>query len=261
MRAVASIECYLRTCPGVSSGVPWSVLSLTLLIAMILFSTGCDRLVLPPLPDGIPEGASYDRRNRLWIVRSNNRELAFYANGKPAYTVELKDGRREGAYTSYAPDGITITTSGEYRNGRRNGIWVHRDDSGRLYVKIGYSAEPSDPVLTAVSGETGNENGPFERYYPDGKIELTGKYRAGRFDGLFRRYGRSGRIEYEGRYSKGQKEGLWRIYDRSGALLREEHYHGGELEGSFRIFRSNHIVFETVYNEGREVGPRRNGRW
>jgi len=230
----------------------------SLLIAPIVLSTGCDRLVLPPLPDGVPEGASYDRRNRLWVVRKDNRELAFYANGKPAYAGGLQGGRREGLWTSYAPDGKTVTTSGEYRNGRRDGIWVHRDDSGRLYVKIGYSAEPSDPVLTAVSGETGNENGPFVRYYPDGKIELTGDYRAGRFDGLFRRYGRTGLIEYEGRYSEGLKEGLWKIYDRSGTLLREERYQNGELEGSFRIFRDGREVFETVYVKGKEVGPRRN---
>lgn len=229
-----------------------------LLIAPILLSIGCDRLVLPPLPDGVPEGASYDRRNRLWVIRKDNRELAFYANGKPAYAGELKGGRREGPWNSYAPDGKTVTTSGEYRNGRRDGTWVHRDDSGRLYVKIGYSAEPSDPVLSAVSGETGNENGPFERYYPDGRIELTGEYRAGRFDGFFRRYGRTGRIEYEGRYSAGLKEGLWKIYDRSGSLIREERYQNGELEGEFRIFRDGRAVFETVYAKGKEIGPRLN---
>lgn len=240
-----------------ASNIRFSIFT-ALLIAPILLSIGCDRLVLPPLPDGVPEGASYDRRNRLWVIRRDNRELAFYANGKPAYAGELKDGRREGPWTSYAPDGKTVTTSGRYRNGRRDGIWVHRDDSGRLYVKIGYSPEPSNPVLSAVSEETGNENGPFERYYPDGRIELTGNYRAGVFDGLFRRYGRTGRIEYEGRYRDGLKEGLWKFYDRFGSLIREERYQNGELEGEFCIFRNGRAVFKTVYAKGKEIGPRLN---
>lgn len=229
-----------------------------LFIVSIAFLSRCDRLVLPPLPDGVPDGAVFERRSRLWIIHRDNRELAFYANGKPAYLGEMQSGQRDGLWTSYAPDGVTVTTSGIYRNGRRDGVWVHRDDSGRLYVRVGYAAHPADPVLSALSNETGNENGLFERYYPDGKIELTGEYRAGRFDGLFRRYGRTGRIEYEGRYGKGLKEGLWKIYDRSGALLREERYTNGELDGDFRIFRNGREVFGTVYARGKEIGPRRN---
>lgn len=229
-----------------------------LFVISITFLSGCDRLVLPPLPEGVPDGAVYERRSRLWIIHRDNRELAFYANGKPAYMGELQGGQRDGLWTSYAPDGVTVTTSGTYRKGRRDGVWVHRDDSGRLYVKIGHSAEPADPVLSALSTETGNENGPFERYYPDGRVELTGQYRAGRFDGLFRRYGRTGRVEYEGRYSEGLKEGLWKIYDRSGALLREEPYQNGVLDGRFRVFREGRAVFETIYADGKEIGPRWN---
>jgi antitoxin component YwqK of YwqJK toxin-antitoxin module len=222
-----------------------------------LFTSRCSRLVLPPLPEGVPEGASFDRRNRLWILYTADRELGYYASGKPAFTGEIHNGRRDGLWFSYAPDGLTVTTTGRYRNGRRDGVWIHRDDSGRLYVRIRYSPEPADPVLTAVSPEIGNENGPFERYYPDGQIELSGSYRAGRFDGMFRRYRRTGQLEYEGRYREGVKEGLWKIYDGSGALLREENYQNGELEGRFRIFDRSRLIFETVYKDGIEIGPRR----
>ncbi len=226
-------------------------------VVLLFLLTGCERTVLPPLPDGVPEGARYDRRHRLWVIRSSDEELAFYADGKPAHAGQLNNGVREGRWVSYAPDGTTVTTSGIYRKGRRDGQWVHRDDTGRLYVQIGYAPEPADPVLSAVSRETGNENGPFKRYYPDGSVELTGAYRAGRFHGHFRRYGRNGKMAYEGQYVNGQKEGLWKIYDSTGQLQREEHYAAGRLQGAFRIFRNGRLAFETVYKDGKEIGPRR----
>jgi antitoxin component YwqK of YwqJK toxin-antitoxin module len=74
---------------------------------------------------------------------------------------------------------------------------------------------------------------------------------------MFRRYRRNGQLEYEGRYREGVKEGLWKIYDGSGALLREENYQNGELEGRFRIFDRSRLIFETVYKDGIEIGPRR----
>ena len=224
-------------------------------LLFLLFS--CNRLVQPPVPDTISADAHYDRRNRLWLVSDAVAQRAFYADGKAAYVADIENGDRNGSFTSYAPDGKTITTKGHYEHGRRAGIWNHYDDSGLPYVTIRYTLTPADPLLSAVSREIGNENGNFTRYYANGKTELTGSYKAGHFDGMFRRLSRTGQLQWQGLYTEGLKQGRWVYYDVQGGFLREETYVSGKLTGLFRLYRNGNLYFETMYQDNVEVGPRR----
>lgn len=224
-----------------------------MLVGVVMFSllTGCERLSLPPRPRGVVPGSVFERHHRVWILRESNRERNWYENGALATDGSLNQGARHGKWRWFAPDGVTITTEGNYVMGRRTGEWIHRDDAGVVYAIIRYAAEPSDPELTAVSLEIGNENGPLDRFYPDGRRELAGAFRAGRFHGPFKRFFRNGRVEYEGEYRNGLKEGTWRVYRDDGSHLRDETYRRGRVDGSFRIFDSqSRLVYEARYEDG-----------
>lgn len=230
-------------------------------LAFMAFTLGCDRMVLPPRPAGVPEGSSFDRHHRVWFLREATRERSWYENGAPATDGSQLDGLADGRRRWYAPDGVTVTTEGVYSHGRRTGAWTHRDDAGVVYAVVRYADEPSDPELAAISMDTGNENGPLDRFYPDGQRELRGGYRAGRFHGRFVRYFRNGVVEYDGEYQNGHKEGLWRIYEPGGGLLREEHYRAGLLDGAFRIYdKSSQVTYEAYFEKGNRTSERATGR-
>lgn len=220
-------------------------------LLFISFLTACERLTLPPRPGAVAPGSVFERHHRVWILRESTRERNWYENGALATDGSLSQGARDGTWRWYAPDGVTITTEGRYIMGRRTGEWIHRDDAGVVYAVIRYAAEPADPELTAVSLEIGNENGPMERFYPDGRRELSGAFRAGRFHGPFKRYFRNGRVEYEGEYQNGLKEGIWHVYRDDGSHLRDETYRRGRVHGSFLIFDSrSRLDYEAQYEDG-----------
>ncbi|HBS03496.1 MAG TPA: hypothetical protein DEA96_00930 [Leptospiraceae bacterium] len=223
---------------------------------IVLLTSSCDRLKLPPRPDNVPENAEFDRRRDVWNVVEGEQFRQYYKNGKLSTEGQTKDGKRFGRWNWYAPDGRTLTTTGVYLNGRRDGLWKHFDDSGRLYLTIEYAPEPIDPVIGSISIDYGNENGPYKRYYPDGTLEEEGSHRAGKRDGTMKRYHPDGELMVLGQYRDGKKEGKWQYYHFSGALVRIEDYTDGKLEGNVITYHANGLPYsETLYRNGEPVGP------
>lgn len=229
------------------------------LFVSVVLLLSCERLTLPPRPEGVAVTAKYFRHDRLWINRTDSLEQAFYGiDGSLAYEFELKSGIRSGQWRSFAPppNQHIVVTDGQYRNGHRIGDWHFFDDLGRGYITIPYTESPVDLTLSALSPDIGNENGQFRRLYPDGSIELKGNYVAGKFDGLFVRYSRTGKLQFEGKYNKGLKQGLWKIYDSNGKLHREESYQNGKVEGVVALYKDGLLWYITKYKDNIEIGPR-----
>ncbi|MCB1166432.1 MAG: toxin-antitoxin system YwqK family antitoxin [Leptospiraceae bacterium] len=231
-----------------------------LFILAIILSTeffGCDRLSLPPRPESIPDGATYDRRRDQWNYSKDSEVRQYYENGNLLLEGQMDGGSRIGTWNWYAPDGKTLTTTGVYRNGRRDGLWKHFDDSGRLYLTIEYKPEPLDPVIGAITIDYGNENGPYHRYYPDGTLEEKGSMVAGKKDGAMNRFFPDGGTMIQGQYEDGKKIGKWVYYHFSGTIVRLENYKAGLLDGTVKTFHANGLPYsETEYSSGKEVrGP------
>ncbi len=222
----------------------------------LLLPLSCDRLKLPPRPDSVPENAEFDRRRDVWNVVQGQEYRQYYKDGHLGTEGQIQEGKRIGRWNWYAPDGTTLTTTGVYLNGRRDGLWKHYDDSGRLYLTIEYAPEPIDPVIGSISIDYGNENGPYKRYYPDGTLEEEGAHRAGKRDGIMKRYHPDGDLMVRGDYRDGKKEGKWEYYHFSGTLIRIENYTDGKLEGNVITYHANGLPYsETLYQKGEPVGP------
>lgn len=233
-----------------------SGLRLALLALIVSTSASCERLSMPPRPDNVPESAEYDRKRSVWNVSTDQGFLQYYKDGKLSTEGKRLGGQRVGRWNWYAPDGKTLTTTGIYRNGRRDGLWKHFDDSGRLYLTIEYAPEPIDPIIGSLSIDYGNENGPYRRYYPDGTLEEEGAHRAGKKDGPMKRYHPDGSLMVNGQYDEGKKSGKWLYYRFSGDLVRIERYKDGKLEGNVLTYHANGLPYsETLYSQGQPVGP------
>jgi antitoxin component YwqK of YwqJK toxin-antitoxin module len=95
------------------------------------------------------------------------------------------DNTVTGAYEDKYPDGKT-KTMGDYRFGRKHGIWSAFYPSGIIWSENTY-------VNDTLNGET-------TTYYEDGKTR------------------------YKGFYTKNQPSGLWQFYDTTGKVIQEKKY-------------------------------------
>ncbi len=225
-------------------------------VALVSCKDGLARLKEPPRPPGVPEGAERDRRSGVWGYQTDHDWTFYYADGKVFASGGLRLGLRQGEWNFYNVDGKTVLSTGRFVNDWRDGIWNYNDDRGTVFLTMTYAQEPKRDFVFLVTHDYGNENGPYVRHYPDGRIEEEGSFRAGYYEGPITRYHPNGRILLKGQYQKDQMVGRWLYYYPDGTLLREENYAQGLLEGPFKsYYPDGRIYVETSYKAGANVGP------
>ncbi|MBX7057219.1 MAG: hypothetical protein K1X75_04090 [Leptospirales bacterium] len=237
---------------------------LALLLSIAASFFGCNpadlarRLHVPARPRSVPESATLDRTRMIWTDVSAEGEVkVFFYGGELASRGQLIDGKAEGEWESFLRNG-RVAARGRYRNGLRDGVWQYLDDQGRLYLTVEYRSAPRRLFGMLATTEYGNENGPYRRYFPDGKVEEEGQYWSGYYHGPVRRFHRNGRPAITGAYAKDQPTGEWRFYFPDGRLERVEHYQNGKLEGALQnYFPDGRLYHETTYRHGVEIGPKR----
>jgi len=62
---------------------------------------------------------------------SDRRDASYYANGQVESECSYEDGRREGPYHRFAPDGTPVV-AGEYKADRMDGRWSYWRKDGSL---------------------------------------------------------------------------------------------------------------------------------
>lgn len=151
------------------------------------------------------------------------------------------------ANTTFSDDGIIAHTKsfhengqpladGKYINQKRDSTWnFYSDIDGSLVsvenYKIGtlyglnilyYPGQ--DQVAEITEYISGKKEGPYLKYFPDGKIMIEGNYSNNQLDGKYTVYYDDGTIEIDGKYLNGIKEGNWDYYDEEGKTISEEDY-------------------------------------
>ena len=93
------------------------------------------------------------------------------------------------------------------------------------------------PVLNENIKKEVDKDGLWEKYYPNGNIEIKGSYFNGKKDGQWEEFYNNGGLKRKIIYKAGLKEGLWlqyhpnsqlwgiwNYYDESGKLILTENY-------------------------------------
>ncbi len=228
-----------------------------LILAASLASLSCKRFTTPPVPPGVPEEATLNRKASVWEYRAPDGSYGmYYADGSVAARGQYKGGARTGVWKTFLPGGETVATRGHYRGDWRDGTWIFNDDEGKLYLSVEYALEPKREFIFLVTHDYGNENGPYERYFPDGSLEERGSFRAGYMEGPLVRYHSNGKQAVVGQYKKDKKVGVWRYYYPEGNLEREESYQEGVLEGVLRSYYPDGTLYqESRYSGGKIASP------
>lgn len=233
-----------------ATGVARHFLFLSLLFFIFIPAiTGCERFSKIPVPDGIPESAIYDRVSGLWTVQDQNGDLRrYYSSGRIAEMGQYEQGSREGIWKTFTEDGV-IASEGLYLNDWRDGTWKFHDGTGQVYLTVEYRPQPRRGFGFLVTHDYGNENGPYYRYFPSGRLEEKGIYVGGYYEGPVVRYFKDGTVAMEGQFSKDQKTGVWKYYYPSGKLEKVVPYKKDRIEGEMIVYLPDGRVYQkTVFS-------------
>ena len=118
----------------------------------------------------VNEKKEFDSRYRVW-----------YDNGKRYKEFEYKNGKKDGEYISWYPDGITIRTKCEFKNGKKEGEYKgwYEDETKRLFCKY----------------KNGELDGIFEEWYENGKQETLAHYKDGVAEGIVKKWHKNGMVQ------------------------------------------------------------------
>jgi antitoxin component YwqK of YwqJK toxin-antitoxin module len=104
------------------------------------------------------------------------------------------------------PGFAALRYEGEYRDGRREGLWrVTEEGTGALCWEVTWSG--------------GMWDGPSTSWWPNGNKEKRGDYHEGHNDGRWRFWFETGRLAAEGFYEAGRKVGRWSYWDEGGTAM------------------------------------------
>jgi len=212
----------------------------------------------------------------------------FYANGAVKAEYSYRNDLLHGYYKEYDTKG-NLTLTMLYENGRivKSNVEdtpdieiVNRyDQSGKLIysgpyrnqVPVGTHREYSDGrvinakiysdngvlISEGIVDESGNRNGAWKDFFPDGKINAEGQYTDNRKTGVWKFYNGEGKIEQTGSFLNDRPNGLWKWYYENGSILREEEYFQGQRDGMYTEYsRAGDIIAQGQYSDGE-----RNGEW
>lgn len=182
-----------------------------------------------------------------------------YANGAVKYEGQFRDDQPYGEFNYYYPDaklqavtrfsddGIiarTITyhengqpmAEGKYVNQLRDSTWnLYSDVDGSLVMKENYKKGKlegksilyfpgKDQAAEITNYQMDIKEGPFIKYFPDGKLMSEGTYKNDQLEGNYIVYYDNGKTEIKGKYKNGIQVGKWQYFDENGNTLTEDEY-------------------------------------
>lgn len=194
-------------------------------------------------PSEIPKDAKFDRKKNIYVLRNSNLETVWYDSGKIYSKAELnpKTGLNDGAYISYSEKNGNKISTGNFKEGLKDGLWFWYFPNGNIYYKQEFSYKNRREDFIVKTSQIGTEHGKVFRYYPSGKLEEEGNFDSGYKDGEFKKFYQNQNLEYKGVYKKEKKIGTWEYYYSNGKLESKEKYDSN----------SNLISRESYFSDGK----------
>jgi len=175
------------------------------------------------IPAGIPLEAKYDKKRNVYSLQVANSLKTWRSSGSLySECVVNQYGQMNGECRYFSDKGILIS-SGKFREGQRDGLWVWNFLDGKLYYKQEFAFGKRTEFWIQVI-EWGNEHGVYERYYQNGQLEEKGSFDSGKRHGSWQKFFINGKMEYSGNYSAGKKVGDWKYYFPDGKLEAVEKF-------------------------------------
>ena len=95
---------------------------------------------------------------------------------------------------------------------------------------------PNDKVQITGKMKNNKNNGLWKYFYPDGSLQTSGFYNQDIPDSVWKWYYNNGKVSEEGKYNNGGREGEWKSYDSTGSL------------SIVRLFKADKLIDSTKVN-------------
>lgn len=164
------------------------------------------------------------------------------------YRAGVKHGRS--TMTQEWVDGAVVTTTGDYVEGNKHGVWVTVVSGSKRPLSIARSEQTFEHgVQTAAVF-----------WHDNGVISARSTYKDGLKDGESQEWHRNEQLARVQMYRRGRREGLATTWNEDGQKVREETWSEDRRNGvSLEWHKNGQIARETSFADDKEVGPRR--RW
>jgi len=180
------------------------------------------------------------------LVKGEGKILLKHYNGKPYIENNYKYYNRNGIRTFTYVDGSKFNTS-FYKNGLLDSIYRSWYPNGKLQVEGRY--------------ESGGKTGQWKYYWRNGTIQATEEYADGHLNGKNVQYNEDGSVDKEIQYKNGDLDGPCIFYADNKSLAVVLYYKKDELTGySYEDKNGNLVpVIQTPGGTGTVTGYFRNG--
>jgi len=149
---------------------------------------------------------AYDRRGRHTLIQGEGYHEEYYGNGYKKEEFKISDGKKNGLYKLYYPDG-SLYEEGYYVDDVKKPIAHNKDDGSSLLI----------------GGE-----GACQYKYFNGKPKYRISYKNFIPNGKYEAFYTNGADRVVGEYTDGERSNVWTYYDREGNILKEERYYSKE---------------------------------
>jgi antitoxin component YwqK of YwqJK toxin-antitoxin module len=180
---------------------------------------------------------------------------------------ETKDAKgeriRHGPYVEMYESGAKEIV-GRYRNGRREGTWTRWHPNGKVDTITAYAdGKPQSFEAWHDNGQKweegyfkdGFKEGTWIRWHGNGQKEFEGHFEHGTLEHLYTMWHDNGQKEEQGEYVHGVREGLWTMWHRNGQKRSEILFHTGKPNDWYRAWHENGQQAEqALFHDGKPEG-------
>jgi antitoxin component YwqK of YwqJK toxin-antitoxin module len=154
----------------------------------------------------------------MWVVFGSDNAKKGHCPTCKVEEGEYVDGRKQGEWIKYYPDGITPRLKANYKNGQPNGAYEKYHDNGVLREKGTYNArkQTGDFIVQNAEGivtqkktfnANGKEDGTSQYFYDDGSLQMEMTKKDGVIQGTATTYYNNGDVKKTIAYDASGKPG------------------------------------------------------
>lgn len=150
----------------------------------------------------------------------HGKSVYYSADGNIGSSGSYKQGKKEGDFTEYFNNSVTIRSIIAYRNDLKNGPYKYYYRNGYL-EKSGLFIETKNPHSRGTKVVL---DGICLEYYKNGLLKSTSTYDKGIREGAWFTYYENGNLKEKSKYLNGLKSGLWTYKKQDGTLYTQIPY-------------------------------------
>jgi antitoxin component YwqK of YwqJK toxin-antitoxin module len=197
----------------------YTILSISFFLFLFLLNCKSEGM-----PKGLPANAKFERKKNIYIASDEHYNYIFYSNGDLYEKCEINlEKKLNGHCESFLIGNGSKIAWGNFLKGQRNGEWTWTFPDGKPYVVQNFTYGKKKEFWLPIE-IWGNEDGPYKRFFPSGKLEEEGYFDTGLRSGNWKKFYPNGQIEYSGSYLKSKKIRDWTFYYPNGILESKEKY-------------------------------------